>query len=432
MKKKKQIIWAILIGIVACAVIAILVWNFGFVKKAYEGDQVKKTYEGDKAKRTYAYEGNTINNTYEGNKMKFSYDKSLQVTSREQENCTNITVNNSEGTMVFSSVLIQVEDMDVEAFFDSIEEFADSRKEWEAGTAATGVANDNKGTEYYREYEILDIDFIEFKALAQVQELENDYYLLSLAYIEEDFKENKKLARTIMDSIVYSDVEEKGELELTKEISPLFQIRSFLHLNVDMDTDIYMEDLKEETQERMDSIPADTSLKAVEGYEYLMSRDIVSADGNIYKIMVPKDYESSFDENKRFISYIGNGFYLGMYARLLFEEESLEDFLDVNNDFESEMPEEECINVTKSEMIEKDGILYQVCMAGKYDHDGKLVPRVEIVAAIPLDGDDVLSFSLSLEYIDDYNSESIKYLQEIEQYYGVPVTQFAELMEKYQ
>lgn len=406
MKKSTKIILTILlilIGIVLSMVIGGLAWIFCYAPK-----------------------------TYEGNNMKFLYDKSLQITSREQENCTNITVNNADGTMVVSSVLIQLEDLDVEAFFESIEEFAASRKDWEAGLSVSGVANDNKGTEYYREYEILDIDFRELKALAQVQELENNYYLLTLAYIEDDHVANEKLAKTIMDSIVYSDKKAKGDLELTSEISPLFQIKSFLTFNVDMDTDLYTDDLDQKHQEYIDSIPADTSLETVEGYEYLMSREIASADGNIYEIMVPKDYEASFDNDKRFITYLDNGFYMGMYARLLFAKESLEDFLDVNNDFECEMPEQECINIEKSEIIEKDGILYQICTAEKYDYDGNLIPKAEIVAAIPLGGEDVLSFSLSLEYYSEYNSESIKYLEEIERYYGVPVTQFADLMEEYQ
>lgn len=42
----------------------------------------------------------------------------------------------------------------------------------------------------------------------------------------------------------------------------------------------------------MESLPADLTLKEVDSYDYLMQIDIASADGNIYPVMVPKDYNA--------------------------------------------------------------------------------------------------------------------------------------------
>lgn len=406
MKKNIKIFLGMIMGIVVCIGFGLLVYILFFAPK-----------------------------TYEGNNMKFLYDRSLEITYREQENCKNITVNNEDGTMVVTSVLIQREDMDTEAFFDSNIEYMSSRKEWAEGDARKQVANDEVGREDYREYELTEIDFTEIKVLAQAQKLEDNYYLLTLAGIEREdtnFAKNEKFAKMIIDSIVYSHVEEPGDLELTEELSLLFQIENFLFMNVDMDTTLHVEDIDKEVEEHYANIPADMELKESDGYEYLMSRDIASADGNVYQIMVPKDYVAEDDMDKRFITYLDNGFAMSMYARELFAKENLKDFFETNADYECDNEFYECFNITKTEVIEKDGMLYQVAMAERYDYDGNIIPMAEVNAAIPLGGEDVLAFSLNMEISwGEYNEETIKYLEEIEQYYGVPVIQFADFVEQY-
>lgn len=420
-------------AIIICIVLGICligIWILGDNQGKNEQLQPQKT----QIKSQGEYEETNMEGlcVYEGNNMKFRYDESLEITSRDQENCKNITINNSDGTMVLCSLLIQVDDMDEDAFFECFEDFARGRKAWKRRVSETGIANDQQGVKYYREYEILDIDNCEFEAFAQVQELENDYYLLTLAYLEEDFEENGQLARTIMDSIVYSDVESKGELELTRETSPLYQIHSFLMKNVDMNTEIYREDQKKELEEYHASIPADITLEEVEDYEYLRQRDIASADGNIYKIMVPRGYDKEYSaDDKRFITYRDNGFYLGMYARLLFSEETLEDFLNVNTkdiyeDYENS--ELRYIHYNASEIFEEDGICYQIFYAERNSYDGEVIQEAELEAAIVLGGEDVLSFSVSIDQ-SALNRETKKYLEEIERYYGVPATKLLDYVE---
>lgn len=50
--------------------------------------------------------------------------------------------------------------------------------------------------------------------------------------------------------------------------------------------------LEKTHEEYMESLPADLTLKEVDSYDYLMQIDIASADGNIYPVMVPKDYNA--------------------------------------------------------------------------------------------------------------------------------------------
>lgn len=359
---------------------------------------------------------------YEGNYMKFEYDSSLQLSSREQENCTNVTVSDEEGNVVVCSVVIELEDGDKDLFFESVEKTLNGRKEMEIVEKTRGKSNDGEGRKYYREYEVLDIDNNEYKALAQVQKLEDDMYIFTLAYIEEDFEETERLAKITMDSVTYSDVEDAGDLELTEHFEALFEIHSFLIFNVDEDTSIDTEDLDRALEEHKEKIPADLTLKEVEDYEYLMQIDIASADGNIYQVMVPKEYDP--EGEKRFITHLDDdGFMLSMYARELFDEETLVDFLEVGNDFIYEDPEKGYINVEKTEIIEENGLVYQICIAERVDHKNQIVKYIELVAAIPLGGTDTLSFSLSFSG-KSIDGESREYLEELERYYGVPVTEF--------
>ncbi len=396
-KKEKRIVVGLCLGIVVClvAVICLIVIMY-------------------------------MPNVYEGNYMKLAYKKGMNITSREQKNCTNVTVSDEEGNMVVCSVAIQSKDLEADLFFDSIEDTFSGRKEMEMVDLEKGKSNDGKGSKVYKEYEILDIDNNEYKALAQLQSLEDDYYIFSLAYIEEDFEENEKLAKITMDSVEYSDIKNAGELALTEHFSPLFEIHRFLIMNEEKDTSIETADLQKKSEEYKESLPADLTLKDVEGYEYLKKIDIASADGNVYEIMVPKNYEA--EGEKRFVTYYGDGFMLSMYARELFEEESLADFLEVNNDFLYEDPEKDYTNVETTEMIEENGLIYQICRAYSVDYEGKSKPHAELVAAIPLGGTDVLSFSL--RYEEFVMSEDFEaYLEELERYYKVPVMQFAELTE---
>ena len=302
--KKKWII-GICIGVILCCFLGIVIIGIVFSPKVYEG-----------------------------NHLKFEYDKSLKLTSREQKNGNNITAVNEDGTVEVSSIMLQLDDMDEETFFEYFEDDFANSKEFEVLAYEKRTANDGEGTEYYKEYEILGIDNDRYRALAQLQILDDDYYLYTLAYIQEDFDTNKKLAGEIMDSIVYSEVEDVGDLELTSAISALFEIDRFLISNVDNyveEHDMYTEDLVKEHEEYMESIPADLTLKDVEGYEYLMQVDIASADGNIYPVMVPKEYDA--EGEKRFITYLDNGFMLSMYAREFVDEETPVDFLEVCNDY---------------------------------------------------------------------------------------------------
>lgn len=165
----------------------------------------------------------------------------------------------------------------------------------------------------------------------------------------------------------------------------------------------------------------------VEGYEYLKQIDLTSADGNVYPIMVPKNFV--LEEGDRFVSYLDNGFGLSMYARELFEGETLTDFMDTISNFIYEDPDRNFVNVNKTDQIEKDGLIYQICTADGLHSDGTTSPHARLAAAIPLGGTDVLAFHL--EYASyTYNREGIKYLEEIGKYYKIPVDVFIELMEE--
>lgn len=167
------------------------------------------------------------------------------------------------------------------------------------------------------------------------------------------------------------------------------------------------------------------ALKEVEGYEYLRQLDLASADGNVYPVMVPKDF--LIETEDRFAIYFGNGFELSMYVRELFDGETLTDFMDDIGDFIYEEPDRGYINVKNSGQIEEDGRIYQICTADREPSDGTIYPNVQLIAAIPLGGTDVLSFKLTF---DEYsvNSQSIKYFEEIEKYYKVPVAEFIGLL----
>lgn len=168
-------------------------------------------------------------------------------------------------------------------------------------------------------------------------------------------------------------------------------------------------------------------LEEVEGYEYLRQLDLASADGNVYPVMVPKDH--AIEEGDRFVIYSGNGFRLSMYARELFDGETLTDFLDSTSKFIYLEPEREYINVKDSGMTEKDGLMYRICTADKESSDGIIYPNIQLIAAIPLGGTDMLSFQLTFDRYS-CNSESIKFYEEIEKYYQVPVAEFIRLLEE--
>ncbi len=165
----------------------------------------------------------------------------------------------------------------------------------------------------------------------------------------------------------------------------------------------------------------------VEGYEYLKQIDLASADGNVYPVMVPRDFV--LEEGDRFVIYLDNGFGLSMYARELFEGETLTDFMDTISNFIYEDPDRNFVNVNKTDQIEKDGLIYQICTADGLHSDGTTSPHARLAAAIPLGGTDVLAFHL--EYASyTYNREGNKYLEEIGKYYKIPVDLFIELMEE--
>ena len=165
----------------------------------------------------------------------------------------------------------------------------------------------------------------------------------------------------------------------------------------------------------------------VEGYEYLKQIDLASADGNVYPVMVPRDFV--LEEGDRFVIYLDNGFGLSMYARELFEGETLTDFMDTISNFIYEDPDRNFVNVNKTDQIEKDGLIYQICTADGMHSDGTTSPHARLAAAIPLGGTDVLAFHL--EYASyTYNREGNKYLEEIGKYYKIPVDLFIELMEE--
>lgn len=165
----------------------------------------------------------------------------------------------------------------------------------------------------------------------------------------------------------------------------------------------------------------------VEGYEYLKSIDLVSMDGDIYPVMVPKDFV--LEEDDFLVIYADNGFSLSMYVNKLFSGETLPGFMSTINNFLCLMPDSGYVNIEDSGKIEKDGLIYQICTADKEFNDGTYHPYVELIAAIPLGETDVLAFTMSF---DEYscNSESAKYFEEIEKYYNVPVAEFINLLEE--
>lgn len=217
--------------------------------------------------------------------------------------------------------------------------------------------------------------------------------------------------------------------------------KQFDYFSYDMINDYYLKSKEEEEENNAsatkEEIPEEVTEEdttkqekkdygKVEGYEYLRQMDLASADGNVYPVMVPKDF--AMEEGDRFVTYCGNGFRLSMYARELFEEETLTDFMDLTANFIYEDSDRGFVNVNKTDRIEKEGLIYQICTADRVDSDGVTGSYACLAAAIPLGGTDILAFDL--EY-DSYtcNQESIKYLEEISKYYKIPVEPFIELIE---
>ena len=192
-----------------------------------------------------------------------------------------------------------------------------------------------------------------------------------------------------------------------------------------------MEEIINRTAEAMEKAVGEKKviLKDVEGYEYLKQMDLASADGNVYPVMVPKDLV--IEEGNRFVVYRDNGFCLSMYARELFDGETLTDFMDFTSKFTYEyLDRDYFINVKKTDRIEKDGLIYQICTADRVLSEGITYPEADLIAAIPLGGTDILSFELSFQEYS-CNQEGIKYLEEIGKYYKIPVEVFIELIEEY-
>lgn len=217
--------------------------------------------------------------------------------------------------------------------------------------------------------------------------------------------------------------------------------KQFDYFSYDMINDYYLKSKEEEEENNAsatkEEIPEEVTEEdttkqekkdygKVEGYEYLRQMDLASADGNVYPVMVPKDF--AMEDGDRFVTYCGNGFRLSMYARELFEGETLTDFMDLTANFIYEDSDRGFVNVNKTDRIEKEGLIYQICTADRVDSDGVTGSYACLAAAIPLGGTDILAFDL--EY-DSYtcNQESIKYLEEISKYYKIPVEPFIELIE---
>ena len=200
--------------------------------------------------------------------------------------------------------------------------------------------------------------------------------------------------------------------------------KPFDYFSYDMINDYYLKSKEDEEETAQQEEKKDFG--KVEDYEYIKQIDLASADGNVYPVMVPKDFV--LEEGDRFVSYLDNGFGLSMYARELFEGETLTDFMDTISNFIYEDPDRNFVNVNKTDQIEKDGLIYQICTADGLHSDGTTYPNARLAAAIPLGGTDVLAFHL--EYASyTYNREGIKYLEEIGKYYKIPVDVFIELME---
>lgn len=169
-----------------------------------------------------------------------------------------------------------------------------------------------------------------------------------------------------------------------------------------------MEEIINRTAEAMEKAVGEKKviLKDVEGYEYLKQMDLASADGNVYPVMVPKDLV--IEEGDHFVFYHGNEFCFSMYARELFDGETLEDFMDLTGKYIYEDLDKNFINVKKTDRIEKDGLVYQICTAVGTYYDGTPYPYAQLIAAIPLGGTDILSFDLSYnEYPRD--QENVKW-----------------------
>ena len=164
-----------------------------------------------------------------------------------------------------------------------------------------------------------------------------------------------------------------------------------------------------------------------ESYEYLKQIDLVSMDGNVYPVMVPKDFERKGGDS--LAVYVNNGFGLSMSVRELRKGETLADFFDSISDYLYEDTDKYVVNVNKSDRIEKDGLIYQISTADMQPF-GEAIPQVRLVAAIPLKGTDVLKFQLEYNSFGS-NQEGVKCLEEIGKYYKIPVDQFIEIMEEY-
>lgn len=167
--------------------------------------------------------------------------------------------------------------------------------------------------------------------------------------------------------------------------------------------------------------------KETEDFEYLKQIEITSTNGNVYSVMVPKDFEK--EEDNAYFTYCGKGFSLVMHAHDFGEisDNSLMQFLDIYGNFDCDDPG--YINVRKTDRVEKDGVAYQICTAGgRYDE--KPFPSAELVAAIPLGETDILKIELRFQS-DSCDQEGIKCLEEISAYYKISVIPFIKLIEEY-
>ena len=165
--------------------------------------------------------------------------------------------------------------------------------------------------------------------------------------------------------------------------------------------------------------------KETENFEYLKQIELTLTNGNVYSVMVPKDFE--MEEDRNYFTYYGKGFSLMMHAFGGISDSSLIHFLDSFGSFVCDGSN--YINVRKTDRIENNGIVYQLCTADSCYND-KTYPQAELVAAIPLGETDILKIKLTFESYS-CDQEGIKYLEEISAYYKIPVIPFIKLIEEY-
>ena len=254
-----------------------------------------------------------------------------------------------------------------------------------------------------------------------MQSFSDSYYIASIAHIYDVNSKNEKMVKTILDSIAYSDTEESGGLvDTPKDYRlPLLKINSYLAMHHDVALGTAA---KNDYDEKMENIEADTSYKEASGYDYLKSREIAGYDGQVYTILVP---ESEDSDNETSYYYYEHGINMSIYVSELYQKD-MEDVLD-DNDYRIDTYKEnkkDFSNLEESDPVIEDDLVYKICTVDALSYDNSTSKETTVIGVIKKDDKDILLLNFQL-YERDMDSETEAILKELEKEYNIPLSEYA-------